>query len=80
MDQSEKDSHDTMGNKQNLGNTGNEEINNRGSVKKEPDYYWENGFLVFTSAFLKQRGWCCGNGCRHCPYSPKHSKGNKTLA
>lgn len=32
------------------------------------DFYFENGFMVFTEAFHKKRGYCCGNGCRHCPY------------
>lgn len=32
------------------------------------DYYLENGRCVFTAAYLARRGWCCGNGCRHCPY------------
>ncbi|HXW50763.1 MAG TPA: ABC transporter substrate-binding protein [Candidatus Acidoferrales bacterium] len=27
------------------------------------------GFEVMTSFFLRERGFCCGNGCRHCPYS-----------
>ena len=45
----------------------------------EPDYYFENGFLVFTGSFLTKRGWCCGNGCRHCPYLPKHQRGNQQL-
>lgn len=31
-------------------------------------YYFENGFMVFTEAYHLQRGYCCGNGCRHCPY------------
>jgi hypothetical protein len=26
------------------------------------------GFVVFTADFLERRGFCCGNGCRHCPY------------
>jgi hypothetical protein len=26
------------------------------------------GFMVFTSAFLAGRGYCCTNGCRHCPF------------
>jgi iron complex transport system substrate-binding protein len=26
------------------------------------------GYDVFTADFLKQRGYCCGSGCRHCPY------------
>lgn len=33
------------------------------------DYYYENGFMVLTAHFLMNRGYCCGNGCRHCPYS-----------
>ena len=32
------------------------------------DSYSENGFLVFTESYLRRRGYCCGNGCRHCPY------------
>lgn len=32
------------------------------------DYYIENGFYVFTEKYLKDRGYCCGSGCRHCPY------------
>jgi hypothetical protein len=27
-----------------------------------------DGRLVFTAAYLLERGWCCGNGCRNCPY------------
>ena len=26
------------------------------------------GLFVFTRDHLVQRGWCCGNRCRHCPY------------
>lgn len=32
------------------------------------DYYLENGRYVFTEHFLRQRGYCCQSGCRHCPY------------
>jgi hypothetical protein len=32
------------------------------------DFYFENGNLVFTEAYHLKRGYCCGNGCRHCPY------------
>jgi Family of unknown function (DUF5522) len=32
------------------------------------DYYIENGFMVFTAHYLLNRGYCCGSGCRHCPY------------
>jgi hypothetical protein len=39
------------------------------------DYYFDasTGLLVFTSVYLSRRGYCCGNGCRHCPY-PKEEK------
>lgn len=26
------------------------------------------GYLVMTSNYLKNRGHCCGVGCRHCPW------------
>ena len=26
------------------------------------------GLFVLTAAYLAGRGWCCDNGCRHCPY------------
>jgi 2-iminoacetate synthase ThiH len=39
-------------------------------------YYLESGRVIFTAAFHLQRGSCCGNGCRHCPFYPKYKKGN----
>ncbi|HRI20572.1 MAG TPA: DUF5522 domain-containing protein [Panacibacter sp.] len=24
--------------------------------------------MVLTKAYHQRRGYCCGNGCRHCPY------------
>jgi hypothetical protein len=32
------------------------------------DYYVENGLFVFTEQYLRDRGYCCTSGCRHCPY------------
>jgi hypothetical protein len=32
-------------------------------------YYNEQGFVVLTKKFHVERGTCCGNGCRHCPYN-----------
>lgn len=26
------------------------------------------GLFVLTATTLRDRGTCCGNGCRHCPY------------
>ncbi len=28
------------------------------------------GNFVMTSWYLRERGYCCGAGCRHCPYPP----------
>jgi hypothetical protein len=34
------------------------------------DYYFNNeGLMVLTEKYLLERGHCCGNGCRHCPYN-----------
>ena len=33
------------------------------------DYYInEDGNFVFTKWYHLKRGYCCGNGCKHCPY------------
>ena len=32
------------------------------------DFYFEDGLMVLTSRYLLNRGYCCSNGCRHCPY------------
>ncbi len=44
----------------------------QGTLTEGVDFYIENGLYVFTELFLTQRGYCCGNDCRHCPYN----KGN----
>ncbi len=31
-------------------------------------YYDKSGLMVLTEKYHLQRGYCCGNGCRHCPY------------
>lgn len=42
------------------------------------DFYIENGFKVFNEEYHIRRGYCCGNGCRHCPFEPRGIKGNTT--
>lgn len=32
-------------------------------------YIDDNGSLVFTERYLLERGHCCNNGCKHCPYN-----------
>ncbi|RAJ98072.1 hypothetical protein LX87_02980 [Larkinella arboricola] len=35
----------------------------------DEDYYFnEQGYLVFTAAYHLKRGYCCKNGCKHCPW------------
>jgi hypothetical protein len=46
---------------------------NRKLIENE-DYYVENGLLVFTTKYLKERGYCCKNGCRHCPFGYKKAR------
>lgn len=31
-------------------------------------YYREGAYVVFTELYLRERGYCCESGCRHCPY------------
>lgn len=44
-----------------MSNTPKKHVQNR-------DYYIESGKWIFTAFFLRQRGFCCDNKCRHCPY------------
>ena len=32
------------------------------------DFYMEDGRIVFTADYLRHRGYCCNNNCRHCPF------------
>ena len=48
-------------------------------LEEGEDFYWEGSFMVFTRAYHLKRGSCCGTGCRHCPYTPKWSKGAMTV-
>jgi len=35
------------------------------------DFYFDGGLMVFTAEYHRRRGYCCGSGCRHCPYTGK---------
>lgn len=59
-------------------NSSKTEENERGGREKfveNVDYYFDNGLMVLTAHFLKKRGYCCENGCRHCPYGFSGSAG-----
>ncbi|MEQ1922030.1 MAG: DUF5522 domain-containing protein [Pyrinomonadaceae bacterium] len=32
------------------------------------DFYFDEGLMVLTRRYLLNRGHCCNNICRHCPY------------
>ncbi|MDP4826044.1 MAG: DUF5522 domain-containing protein [Flavobacteriales bacterium] len=38
------------------------------ALEPEDFYYNEDGYIVFTEAYHKKRGYCCKSGCKHCPY------------
>lgn len=31
-------------------------------------YINKEGLVVLTEKYHLDRGYCCGNGCKHCPY------------
>ena len=37
-------------------------------IEGEDYYFNEQGYIVLTEKYHLQKGSCCGNGCRHCPY------------
>jgi hypothetical protein len=37
-------------------------------IEGEDFYYNEQGYTVLTAKYHLERGFCCGNGCRHCPF------------
>lgn len=39
---------------------------------EEERYSAEDNLIVFTAEYLLARGYCCGNGCRNCPYDYKN--------
>ena len=43
------------------------------------DFYFEDGLMVLTRRYLLNRGYCCANGCRHCPYSANDTLEQKDL-
>lgn len=42
---------------------------NKNKLTEGEDFYLTpEGYKVFTEVFHLKRGYCCKNGCRHCPY------------
>jgi hypothetical protein len=39
------------------------------NLKEGLDYYYdEHDDIVLTTKYHLDKGYCCGHGCRHCPY------------
>lgn len=49
------------------------------SSHEPTDFYFEDGKMIMTESYHIKRGSCCGNGCKNCPYTPIHIKGNTTI-
>jgi len=46
-------------------------------MEQSADYYFnEEGLMVFTEAYHLKRGYCCKNGCKHCPWKYGRKKNN----
>ena len=38
-------------------------------IPGEDFYFNEDGYIVLTAAYHLKKGYCCGNGCLHCPFN-----------
>lgn len=52
-----------------------QQVHDLACVNKQ-DFYIDpqTSYQVMTSYFLKNRGYCCNNNCRHCPYPEEKNK------
>lgn len=41
-------------------------------LEEEEFYYNDEEYIVLTEKYHLERGYCCGNGCLHCPYDYKN--------
>jgi hypothetical protein len=53
----------------------NSEFSRLSKLELDEYYYTPEGYVVFTEKYLLKRGYCCQNGCRHCPYGFNKRKG-----
>ena len=44
-------------------------MTNNNLVEGEDYYFNEDGYIVLTEKYHLNKGFCCGNGCKHCPYN-----------
>jgi len=53
---------------------------NMGKLIEGEDFYFEGPYMVFTEKFLRERGYCCESGCRHCPYGYRRDQRSDVAA
>jgi hypothetical protein len=41
------------------------------------DYWMDHGLLILTARHHLRRGYCCEQGCRHCPYAASPKRNSK---
>ena len=49
-------------------------MKHRNLIEGKDFYFNEEGLMVLSESFLLKRGYCCQNGCKHCPYGNQHKK------
>jgi hypothetical protein len=56
------------------------ELLHRAAVARGEPFYLDptSGLYVLTAQALRERGHCCGRGCRHCPYGPAAQSSSPT--
>lgn len=47
----------------------------KNKLDEDEFYYSLEGYIIFTEKYLLKRGYCCKNGCKHCPYGYDKKKG-----
>ena len=45
-----------------------EYLSQKDELDPEDFYINSDGYMVLTEKYLLKRGYCCENGCKHCPY------------
>jgi hypothetical protein len=48
------------------------------ALVENEDYYLDDGLMVLTARYHLRRGYCCDQGCRHCPYTKILEEDTKT--
>ena len=51
------------------------EFSNKPDLEPDEFYYSDAGYIIFTEKYLLKRGYCCQNGCKHCPYGFNKNSG-----